>query len=61
LGPASPPVQWITGFFSGLKQSGRGFVHTPLSKAEVKERVEIYLYAPYGLSWPVTRKLHCGV
>jgi hypothetical protein len=21
--------------------------------AEVKERVELYLYSPYGLSWPV--------
>jgi len=21
--------------------------------AEAKERVEVYLYSPYGLSWPV--------
>jgi hypothetical protein len=25
----------------------------PSSSAEVKERVELYLYSPSGLSWPV--------
>jgi len=27
----------------------------PPSSAEVKERIELYLYSPYGPSWPVTR------
>jgi hypothetical protein len=26
----------------------------PLSSAEVIERVELYLYSAFGLSWPVT-------
>jgi len=33
--------------------AGRGFDQPPLSSAEVKERVEIYLYSPFGPSWPV--------
>ena len=39
--------------FPGL--SGRGVVLTthPRSSAEVKERVEMYLYSPSGPSWPV--------
>jgi hypothetical protein len=35
----------------------------PLSSAEVKERVELYLYSPSGPSWPVlgrTLPLHPG-
>ena len=37
------------------EQSGRGVAlttHTP-SRAEVKERVELYLCSPSALSWPV--------
>jgi hypothetical protein len=32
---------------------GDRFDHPPLSSAEVKERVELYLYFPSGLSWLV--------
>jgi hypothetical protein len=32
---------------------GDSFDYPPLSSAEVKERVELYLYFPSGLSWPV--------
>jgi hypothetical protein len=28
----------------------------PPSKAEVKKRVELYLYSPFGPSWPVLRR-----
>jgi len=42
-----------TGSFPGVKQLGRGIDHPPLSSAKVKERVELYLYSPYGPSWPV--------
>jgi hypothetical protein len=31
---------------------GRGFNHPPQSSAEVKERVELYLYFSNGPSWP---------
>ena len=37
-----------TGSFPGVKRSGRGVDHPPPSSAEVKERVEIYLYIPFG-------------
>jgi len=37
----------------GVKRPGRGADHAPLSTAEVKERVELYLYSPYGPSWSV--------
>jgi len=40
-----------TGSFPGL--SGRGVALNTLSTAEVKERVELYLYSPSGPSWPV--------
>jgi hypothetical protein len=34
-----------TGSFPGVKQPGRGIDHPPPSSAEVKERVELYLYS----------------
>jgi hypothetical protein len=40
-------------FFPGVKRPERGFEHPPLSSAEVKERVELYLYSPSGSSWPL--------
>ena len=39
-----------TGSFPGIK---REVDHSPPSSAEVKERVELYLYSPSGSSWPV--------
>jgi hypothetical protein len=42
-----------TGSFPGVKRPGRGVDHPPTSSAEVKERVELYLYSPSGPSWPV--------
>jgi len=42
-----------TGSFLGVKRSGRGVDHPPPSSAEVKDRVELYLFSPYGPSWPV--------
>jgi hypothetical protein len=35
--------------FPGVNRSGRGLDHPPPSSAEVKERVELYLYSPMGL------------
>ena len=37
-----------TGSFPGVKRPGRGVDHPPPSSAEVKERVELYLYSPSG-------------
>ena len=42
-----------TGSLSGVKRPGRGVDHLPPSSAEVKERVELYPYSPFGPSWPV--------
>jgi hypothetical protein len=48
--PASYTVG--TGFFLGVKWPGCDD-HLPPSRAEVKERVELYLYSPSGTPWPV--------
>ena len=52
-GPTQPPIQWLPALFPGVKRSGRGVDHLPPSSAEVKERVELYLYSSSGPSWPV--------
>ena len=48
------PTQCVPGLFRGSKAAGkRGVNHPPTSSAEVKERVQLYFYSPYGPSWPV--------
>jgi hypothetical protein len=42
-----------TGSFLGVNWRERGVGHPPESSTEVKERVELYLYSPFGSSWPV--------
>ena len=44
------------GSFQGVMRPGHGVDHPSLSSAEVKERVELYLYSTYGSSWPVLGK-----
>ena len=45
--------------FAGRNRPGRVVDHPPPSSAEVKERVEIYIYSPSGPSWAVLgRTLH---
>jgi hypothetical protein len=54
--PWGPPSLLYNGYrvsFLGVKWPGRGIDHPPPSRAEVKERVELYLYSPSGLLWPV--------
>jgi hypothetical protein len=55
-GPWGPPSLLHNGYrvsFPGVKRPGRGVNHPPPSSAEVKERVELYLYSPSGSSWSV--------
>ena len=54
-GPGAYPASYTmgTGSFPGVKRPGRGVVHPPPSSDEVKERVHLYLYSPYGPSWHV--------
>ena len=53
--PVAHPATYTmgTGTILGVKRPGRGVDHPPPSSAEVKERVELYLYSPSGPSWPV--------
>ena len=43
---------WRCFFPQGIERPGRVFHHAPPSRAEVKQRVELYLYSS-GSSWPV--------
>ena len=52
LGPTHPLVQWLP-VFPGRKRPRRVVDHPPASSAEVKERVELYIYSPSRPSWPV--------
>jgi hypothetical protein len=51
-----PPSLLYNGYrasFPGVKRPERGVDHPLPYSAEVKERVEQYLYSPSGASWPV--------
>ena len=53
-GPTQPPICTVgTESFQGVARPRRGIDYPPPSSAEVKERVELYLYSPFGPSWPV--------
>ena len=47
-GPGAHPASYTKGtvFFLGVKRPGRGVDQIPPSSADVKERVELYLYSP---------------
>jgi len=53
-GPGAHPASHTigTGSFPGVKRPGRDDHPLP-SSAEVKERVELHLFSPFGPSWPV--------
>ena len=55
--PGAHPASYKmgTGSFPRVRRPGLGVDHPPTSSAEVKERVELYLYSPFGPSWPVVR------
>jgi hypothetical protein len=46
LRPTQPPVQWVPGLSRGKVRPGRDADPSPPSSAEVKNRVELYLYSP---------------
>jgi hypothetical protein len=46
LWPTQPPVKWVPVLSWGMVRLGRDADHTPPSSAEVKNRVELYLYCP---------------
>jgi len=54
-GPVAHPASYTmgTGSFLGVRRPGRDADHPPLSSAKVNERVELHLYSPSGISWPV--------
>ena len=56
-GPAAHPASYtmVTGSFPGVKRPGRGVYHPTPSNAEVKGRVELYLYSSSRHSWSVLR------
>jgi len=47
-----------TGSFPGVKRPRRGVDHPPPSRAEVKERVKLYINSPSVSSWPVPLPLY---
>jgi hypothetical protein len=53
--PGAHPASYKmgTGFFPGVKRSRRGVCHPPQHSTEVKERIELYIYSPFGPSQPV--------
>ena len=54
-GSGAHPASYVmgTGSFPGVKRPGRGVDHPPTSSAEVKVRVQLYLYPPLlGLRGP---------
>jgi hypothetical protein len=43
----TPPIEWVIGALSlWVKRLGREADHSPPSRAEVKECVELYLHSP---------------
>ena len=53
--PGDHPASYTmgTGSILGLKRPECGVDHPPASSAEVKKRVELYLYSHFGPSWPL--------
>ena len=52
-GPGAHPASYRmgTGSLPGVKRPNRGIGNPPPSSAEVKERVQLYVYSPSGPSW----------
>jgi hypothetical protein len=48
LEPTKPTVQWVPGLSRGKERPGRDADPSPPSSAVGHERVDLYLYSPYG-------------
>jgi hypothetical protein len=60
LGPIQPPVQWVPGpLFLEVKLSGCEADHSPPSRAEVKECLELYFHSPHYafMAWCSVKKI----
>ena len=58
--PWGPPSHLFNGYrvsLFGVKRLGFGINDPPRSIAEVKERVELYLYSPSGSAWQVIGRI----
>ena len=54
-GPWVPPSLLYNGnrlSLPGVRRPSSGTNHTPASSAEIKERVELHFYSPFGPLWP---------
>jgi len=53
--PGAHPTSCTLGTrsFPAVERPGLGIDHSPPSIAEVKERIDLYLYSHCGPSWPV--------
>jgi hypothetical protein len=47
-----------TGFYTGVKRTGRDTDHQPLSSAEAKERVKVHIYSPLYLQGRLQDELY---
>jgi hypothetical protein len=52
-GSGAHPASYTIGTRSFLQWPGRGFNHSALSSAKIKERIQLHTYYPSGLSLPV--------
>jgi hypothetical protein len=57
-GPEAHPASGTmsAGSFVGVKRPGRAVEHLPPFFAEIKERVELYIYSACEISWPVPER-----
>jgi len=52
-GPSTHSANGYRVILGRVKRPGHGADHPPPSSDEVKERIELYIYSPSGLSWPI--------
>jgi len=57
-GPGTHPASYTmgTGLFPGVKRPERGAGHPHTSSTDVKEKIELCIYSPFGPSWSVLRR-----
>jgi hypothetical protein len=58
LQTTQPPTQWVHSL-PVSREGGAGVDHLPLSSADVKKRVELYITFPLGLHGLLSGELYC--